>query len=206
LNALSSRIAHTDFLAGGISAGLLLLLVTVTGTVPWIAILLAVATYIGIVLMRPASEPAVDKSALEQKLAFQSAVLHLASIRDLQSHVLKQDVHDQIQRIAGRISQVLEVMDQDAMFVAAVPFNERLLEPFQVLLAEYVRLSARDVKSAEQLLQKAEAHDLPLIERAVENFYEKLNRGTVIDLATHAEMLSLDIESLDGHSQWRSRP
>jgi hypothetical protein len=104
------------------------------------------------------------------------------------------------------MSQVLEVMDQDAMFVAAVPFNERLLEPFHVLLAEYVRLSARDVKSAEQLLQKAEAHDLPLIERAVENFYEKLNRGTVIDLATHAEMLSLDIESLDGHSQWRLRP
>jgi hypothetical protein len=180
--------------------------VTLTSTAPWVAILLAVATYIGIALMRPAREPAIDTSDLEQKLAFQSAVLHLAAIRDLESQVPKQEIQAQIHRIAGRIVQVLEVMDEDKMLGAAVPFNERLLEPFHMLLAEYVRLSARGVKTAEHLLQKAETHDLPLIERAVESFYEKLNRGIVIDLATHAEILSLDIESLDSHSPWRSRP
>jgi hypothetical protein len=180
--------------------------VTLTSTAPWFAILLAVATYIGIALIRPVPDPAIDREPLEQELAFQSAVLHLTNIRDLESRIPKQEIQDQIHRIAGRIGQVLEVMEEDRMLGAAVPFNERLLEPFHALLAEYVRLSARGVKTAEPLLHKAETHDLPLIERAVETFYEKLNRGIVIDLATHAEILSLDIDSLETHAPWRTRP
>ena len=92
------------------------------------------------------------------------------------------------------------------MLAAAIPLNEHLLEPYVVLLGEYVRLSARDVRSAGELLRRAETHDFPIIEVAMDSFYEKLNRGNIVDLATQAEMLSLHIESLELTPHWRTRP
>ncbi len=185
---------HNDVVAGGAAAALLVLLVLVNVT-PWVSVLLAVAVYVGIVLLRPQDRP--DTLMDEHRHAYESGLAHLASIRALTPQVVKPDVRDRVRRMANRAEQVLAVMEEDRLLAAATPFNNHLLEPFDVLLAEYVRLSNRGVKGAERLLEKAESHDLPMIESAVDSFYEKLHRGTIVDLATHGELLELNIESLN---------
>jgi hypothetical protein len=162
--------------------------------------------YIGIVLVRPQLQPAPEPPADEHRLAYEAAIRHLESVRRLEPHVARPEVRARVRNIVNRVEQVLAVMEEDHMLAAATPFNERLVEPFAVLLDEYVRLSGRRVRSAERLLERAESHDLPLIERAVDTFYERLHRSTLVDLATHRDLLELNIESLDTISLRRPAP
>jgi hypothetical protein len=203
---MASRIGQSDLLAGGVAAVLLLLLALVLNVPVWLAILLAAAVYFGIALVRPQLESVPDPSRDEHQVAYESALRHLDVVRRLEPRVAKADVRAQVDRIASRVEQVLAVIEEDRMLAAAEPFNERLVEPFAVLLDEYVRLSGRGLRSAERLLERAENHDLPLLEGAIDTFYERLHRGTLVDLATHAEMLEINIESLNMISPRRSTP
>ena len=202
---MARPLVHTELWAGGIAAGLLLLLVAVFGTAPWLAILLAVGAYGGVLLTLSNAVPATEPPG-DAQLAFAAAQANLESVRKLESVIPDPDVRSQVSRIGDRVSRSLLAMEEDGMLAAAIPLNEHLLEPYVVLLGEYVRLSARDVRSAGDLLRRAETHDFPIIEVAMDSFYEKLNRGNIVDLATQAEMLSLHIESLELTPHWRTRP
>jgi hypothetical protein len=203
---MASRIGQSDLFAGGVAAALLLLLALVLDVSAWVAILLAAAVYIGMVLARPQLEPAPDASGEEHRVAFESARRNLDAVRRLEPRVGKADVRAQVERIANRAGQVLAVIEEDRMFAAAGPLNERLVEPFAVMLDEYVRLSGRGLRSAQPLLERTESHDLPMLERAFDTYYERLHRGKLVDLATHAEMLEINVESLDRISPRRSAP
>lgn len=203
---MASRIGQSDLFAGGVAAVLLLLLALVLDVSAWVAILLAAAVYIGMVLARPQLEPAPDTSGEEHRVAFESARRNLDAVRRLEPRVARADVRAQVERIGNRVGQVLAVIEEDRLFAAAGPFNERLVEPFAVLLDEYVRLSSRGLRSAQPLLERAESHDLPMLERAIDTYYERLHRGSLVDLATHAEMLEINVESLDMISPRRSVP
>ena len=85
---------------------------------------------------------------------------------------------------------------EDGNLAAAPLFNDLLLAPARSLLMEYVRLSNRGIRSADDLLEKTETHDLPRIEEAIDTFYERLHRSHVVDLATLSEVLELNLESI----------
>ena len=170
------------------------------GLTPWLAILLAVATYAAIVLLRP--RPAPDETVDEahrQHLAFQAALANAEAIRALQARIARPAVREQVGRILDRIAQVLAVIQEDGNLAAAPLFNDHLLAPVRALLTEYVRLSNREISSASELLEKTETHDLPRIERAIDTFYERLHRSHVVDLATLGEMLELNLEQYRHH-------
>jgi hypothetical protein len=194
---MASRLAPGD-LPAGVAAAATLLIVLVIGVTPWLAIPLAVATYLGAGLLRPRRQPggAVSDEARQQRLAYQAALANASAIRALVPRIAKPAVREQVGRILDRIDRSLRVMCDDGDLAAASVLDDRLLEPFKALLAEYVRLASRGVRSADALLERIETHRLPQIEQAIDAFYERLHRRQVIDLATLGEVIELNVESI----------
>jgi hypothetical protein len=205
---MMSSFGRGDLQVGGLAAAALLLLVVPLGVAPWLAIPLAVATYAGLVLLRPGRQrrDATIDDARRQQLAYEAALANAAAIRSLAPRIAKPAVREQIGRILDRTARVLVVMREDRNLVAAPLFNEQVLKPFVALLSEYVHLSARGVRSADGLLAKTETGALPMIEQAVGDFYEHLHRGSLIDLAALGEVLELNLESIPAMTPRRPRP
>jgi hypothetical protein len=203
----AGRLANGDLLAGSVAATLLLIVVAL-GVTPWLAVPLALTTYAGVATLssRSASRDAAAESIRRQHLAYQAAIANAAAIQALAPQIAKPAVRTQIDRILDRITRVLLVIRDDNSLAAAPVFNERLMEPFHSLLANYVRLSSRGITSAGGLLEKTETHDLDLIEQALNGFYEQLHRGQVIDLATLSEMVELNLERFGTMTPRRDTP
>ncbi len=205
---MAGRPGPSDLLAGGAATGTLLVLVFALGVTPWVAIPLAVATYVSfiqIVQRRRRQDETID-AARRQHLAYQAAVANTAAIRALAPRMAKPAVREQVGRILNQSARVLLVMREDRNLVAVPLFNEQLLEPLRSLLIEYVRLSDRGIRSADTLLEKIETHDLPMVEQAVDAFYEQLHRAHVVDLATLGEVLEFNLESIAATARRRVTP
>ncbi len=197
-----------DFLAGGAAAATLLMLVFLLGVTPWAAIPLAISTYVALVLLpkrRTRQDEAID-AVRRQHLAYQAAVAKTAAIRVLVPRIGKPAVREQVGNILNRTIRVLVVMREDRNLAALPLFDQQLLEPFHSLLIEYVRLSDRGIRSADGLLEKIETRDLPMVEQAVDAFYEQLHRPHVVDLATLGEVLEFNLESIAATTPRRSTP
>jgi hypothetical protein len=193
---MAGHLRGREFLAGGAAATILMLTLAI-GLTLWMTIALAAGTYVGIVWLRPLPEDdATVDEAHRQELAFQAALTNAEVIRALQPRITRSATREQVGHINDRVAQVLAVIREDGNLAAALLFNDRLLEPARALLTEYVRLSNRGIRSAGDLLEKTETHDLPRIEQAVDTFYERLHRSHVVDLATLSEVLELNLESI----------
>lgn len=72
-------------------------------------------------------------------------------------------------------------------------FLHNIVEPTEKIVTTYQRLSSRDIASARETLAQVEQHDLPLIREKMDEVYERLHRGTLIDLEVAREMLVLDL-------------
>lgn len=72
-------------------------------------------------------------------------------------------------------------------------FADRFLQPASAVIGDYARLANRNVPSARATLEAVETHDLPLITRKADELYDRLHRGTLIDLQVAREMLTLDM-------------
>ncbi len=205
---MASHRGYPDLLAGGAAAAELLLLAFALGVTLWVAIPLAVATYFGVVLLRQRrvkQDETID-AARRQHLVYQAALANTATIRALMPRITKPAVREQVGSILNRSTRVLLVMREDRNLVAVPLFNEQLLEPFRSLMIEYVRLSGREIRSAEEVLEKIETRDLPMVEQAVDAFYERLHRAHVVDLATLGEVLEFNLESMTATPSRRVKP
>lgn len=70
-------------------------------------------------------------------------------------------------------------------------FSGSFLEPAHKIFVQYDRLAARDIQSAHKVLDEVELEDLPRITDRAEQVYERVHRGTMIDLQVAREMLNL---------------
>ena len=194
---MAGRVGQGELLAGGAAAALFLVAVALSIS-SWLAILLALTTYAGVVLLWPrrSRRAAAGDDARRQHLAYQSALANASAIRMLAQRIAKPAVREHVDRILGRIARVLAAMREDGSLAAAPVFDEQLLTPFRAVLTEYVRLAGRGVRSADGLLERTESRDLALIEQAVDTFYEQLHRGHMIDLATLSDVLELNLGSI----------
>lgn len=84
------------------------------------------------------------------------------------------------------------VVDHPHEIAIARDFVDRFLEPASTVIGDYARLANRNVPSARETLQQVEVHDLPLITRRANVIYDRLHRGSLIDLEVAREMLTLD--------------
>lgn len=85
------------------------------------------------------------------------------------------------------------MMEHPEELPLARDFVGRFLEPASMVVSDYSRLANRNVPSARETLAKVEQQDLPLITRKANELYDRLHRGTLIDLEVAREMLTRDI-------------
>ncbi len=78
--------------------------------------------------------------------------------------------------------------------VLAHTFSDRYLAPATTILTRYARLVSRGLTSARPVLDRVETHDLPLLQRRYDEFYEQVHRGDLIDLEVASEMLAFELD------------
>lgn len=97
-------------------------------------------------------------------------------------------------RICATADNILAALAEEGRETRlAREFLERYLAPARTIVGQYVRLSSRNVASAQPALARVETNDLPLIERRMGDLYERIHRGDVIDLQVASEMLELGL-------------
>ena len=90
--------------------------------------------------------------------------------------------------------QVLSAIeDHPDEVVLARDFLHRFLEPGSTLIRDYARLASRDIPSARETVAEVEANDLPALTRRADAIFDRLHRGTLIDLEVAREMMALDV-------------
>ena len=127
-------------------------------------------------------------------LAYESSVTKVQTIRGLAERVQKEGVRDLVVRISDQADGALSIMRERSDYSAAPILLEQLLEPAEGILDTYVRVSARGVDAAKELLARYESQDLPMIERAARLFREQLQQNGASDLKKLAQTLDFQPE------------
>ncbi len=124
------------------------------------------------------------------------------------------DEIDRLRRVSRQIPtpdvrrQALEVLASADQIVAALgdgegdeatarTFLDRYLGPTGTILVRYQRLATRDIDAARPALRRVEDHDLPLLNRRMNELRGQLHQGDVIDLEVASEMLAFELDELD---------
>ena len=119
----------------------------------------------------------------------------VADVARLRSNALRMndpEVRAQALRICTRADDILAVLSEpERDELLAREFVDQVLTPARTVFANYVRLSERQIASAEPALRRVETHDLPYIEHTLNDVYQRLHRDDVISLEVASEMLTL---------------
>lgn len=109
-----------------------------------------------------------------------------------------QEVRQQALSLCASADQVLAVIEETPDEKAlADDFLNRYLTPASAILSDYSRLANRNVASARPTLEKVETHDIPMLSTKLDELYDRLHRGSLIDLEVAREMLRLDVADWD---------
>jgi hypothetical protein len=169
----------------------------------WLGLLLGLGagllTYLGVRLLLPSRESAAADEVAAARRDRQAALAEgqaiVRHLRGLAPRVPKPEVRGQIGRVCELADRILLVIQQDAKEPrVARDFVARYLQPTRVVLDEYVTLAVRDVASSRPQRAAVETHDLPMVETALGELYEKLHRGDVVELAAASEVLAFQLD------------
>ena len=134
----------------------------------------------------------VDRAASDMSDLILRGENEVASMRVNSVRIVKPDAQAQALRICSRADQILTVLAEPARDEElGREFVDRVLPTAQTVFSSYVRLSERQIASAQPALARVETSDLPLIERTLNDIYEQLHRHDVISLEVASEMLVL---------------
>jgi hypothetical protein len=142
----------------------------------------------------PAPQPAARVPETETAdIARQSAIL-IDRMRNAARQIPKPEVRRETLAICASADQVLSaIVDNPGEVTIARDFLNRYLTPAAAIINDYSRLASRHIASAQPTLAKVESHDLPLLARKLDDLYDRVHRGNLIDLEVAREMLSLDV-------------
>lgn len=139
------------------------------------------------------SGPSPSSSApASMRRLIKSGEASVANLRKQADLMTKPDIRAEAERICDRASQILRVLAEpgrDAQL--ASEFVEQVLSPATVVFTSYVRLSERQIAGAQPALDRVETHDLPIIERTLEDLNQRLHRSDIVSLEVASEMLDL---------------
>ncbi|MEJ7839339.1 MAG: 5-bromo-4-chloroindolyl phosphate hydrolysis family protein [Thermomicrobiales bacterium] len=114
----------------------------------------------------------------------------------------KPEVRRQTLSVCASADQVLSAIEENPREVAlASDFLDRYLKPASSIIGDYSRLASRNVASALPTLAKVESHDLPLLTSKLDDLYDRLHRGNLIDLEVAREMLRFDVADWDENGE-----
>jgi hypothetical protein len=132
------------------------------------------------------------------------------SMRKSARAIPKADVRQRTLGLCASADLVLSAIEENpGETELASDFLNRYLTPASAIVTGYSRLANRNIPSAQATLEKVETHDLKLLSTKVDEIYDRLHRGSLIDLEVAREMLSLDVpdwdDSLAGEFEASSR-
>lgn len=114
------------------------------------------------------------------------------SMRGSARQISTESVREQSLGVCDRADAILAALTEpDRDELLAHEFVEQVLAPANTLFANYVRLSNRQITSAEPALRRVETNDLPLLERRLNEIHERLHQDDLVSLEVASEMLSL---------------
>jgi hypothetical protein len=147
----------------------------------------------------PEAAPAPVDGAMREVI--NQGVTKISEVRRTALGITAPAVRQQALRICASADNVLAALaDGDKDPRIARDFLTRYLDPAQTILTQYVRLSSRGIASARPALDRVETHDLPLIEGKMDELYERIHRGNVIDLQVASEMLEMGLPGISASS------
>ena len=104
------------------------------------------------------------------------------------------EVRLRVSNLVDDADRILTSLRDRGDIVLAHTFNDRYLAPATTILTRYSRLVSRDLTTARPVLDRVETHDLPLLLRRYDEFYEQVHRGDLIDLEVASEMLAFELD------------
>jgi len=136
----------------------------------------------------PARQPDDPEAIMEQ------AATLVDSMRASARRVPNPEVRRQALDVCAAADQVVAAIGDNPREIAiARDVLNRYLTPAHTIIADYTRLATRNVPSARVTLAQVEEHDLPLLQTKLQELYDRLHRGSLIDLEVAREMLSLEL-------------
>ncbi len=140
--------------------------------------------------------PAPNRRSDGDVIARSSALID--SMRSAARTIPKADVRQQTLGLCASADLVLSAIEENpGEKELASDFLNRYLTPASAIISGYARLANRNIPSARSTLEKVESHDLKVLATKVDDIYDRLHRGSLIDLEVAREMLSLDVPDWD---------
>lgn len=167
---------------------------------PVFSLVLGVAVYAGVALLRPRSPElaaAVAEPATPEEEAFLRARQATVRVHGLAGHIENEKLRERVQAIGRAFDRMLDVMEEDKEYASAPNYETELVEPFSYFLANYVRLNQRGIDLANPQLANFEKTVVPQVEVFAKSFYQHYHDGDVIDLAARLEIFWSNLESRD---------
>ena len=118
-----------------------------------------------------------------------------ARMRRTLSGITDRTIRLRVTNLVDDADRILGSLRDRGDTVLARTFNDRYLAPATTILTRYTRLVSRELTSARPVLDRVESHDLPLLQRKYDEFYEQVHRGDLIDLEVASEMLAFELET-----------
>jgi hypothetical protein len=143
---------------------------------------------------RPVSRPHATSNGAELREITERAEALIDRMRASARRIPDTEARREALSACAASDQVLAaIVDHPDEITIARDFLHRFLEPASTVIGDYTRLATRNVPSARETLRQVETHDLPLLTRRANEIYDRLHRGTLIDLEVAREMLTLDM-------------
>lgn len=142
----------------------------------------------------PAAAPAAAPPTPEIGEIVQRGTALVDAMRADARQIPKPAVRQQALALCASADRVLSAIGENPdEATIARDFLDRYLAPAHTILDDYARLASRNVASAQPTLTQVEEHDLPQLTTKFDELYDRLHRGSLIDLQAAREMLTLDI-------------
>jgi len=163
----------------------------------WLALLVGIVAYaVTTFIRRRAGGDAGGVSDGERaRLAYEASGTKVETLRQLATRVSNPNAREIALRISTHAETALVAMADERRQAAAPLLLEHVLEPVEGVLETYLHVAERGVAGTESVLHRAEAFELPTIERAARAFAERLTRDESVDLVALEQTLAFNLET-----------
>jgi hypothetical protein len=156
----------------------------------------AIGSSIGAAPRPSAAAPAPPAPSVDRRNLVDEAETRVARLWRVARQIESPSVRERAFAVCAAADRVAEALAEgNGDRETAQVFLDRYLGPAESILGRYVRLAGRGVAAAEPALATVESRDLPLLESKLNDLYEQLHRGDVIDLKVASEMLEFELDN-----------
>ena len=199
LIALAFRL---ELVRGLLAVVILIVLIVSHVSMVW-SLVLALLAYGGARLLAhgAASAPAIPLSRAHARTGRDIWMLCQArwqTIEALVTATKDADNAPRLDRITGRMNEIMAAIDEDEQYQAA-PTTLDLMETTISLLTPYAKAQRRGL--IDQVVQTQLNRDLGVLERALDLLWEKVNQETIANFSAISEMIQFNLEGVNATRQ-----